>query len=418
VLITLYCLVSAVNARATYDLRSGMLEYHECVSWLPHSMDSSATWDVFWRLLSLICWFWAVRDYVGRPSIYLDPKRFHGNRGANCQSGWEAVPTRLAGLVRVLIISGTALALEGLVQRLLGSPKLLFLRTPEIHQDPFTQFASYAYRANAAQYFNLLWPVCAGFLWWSSARADSDRVGQRLLAWLFVAVMALIPLVAGARAAALIDLAVLILFGSALLVWSSRRDPQGAHGTPSKLATFTLIAGVVGLGAVGGGRRLWPRLHEWRKDLAERQQLYDRARLMARDYPVFGTGPGSFEHLYGLYRATPRSDWPAQLHNDWLETRITFGYAGSALFGAGFVLLVLLCLRRGPVLDPPLMLGLWVSVAGCLIQAGCDFPLQIYSIESLLTFWLAVSSGTSLDHEEDSAMNIHNRPAPGTLRKR
>jgi O-antigen ligase len=418
VLIPFYCLVSAVNARATYDPRSGMLEYHECFSWLPHSLDSSATWDVCWRLLSLICWFWAVRDYAKRTSIRPSPGRLHGDRVADCQSRWDEVPTRLAGLVQVLIISGTALALEGLAQRLLRSPKLLFLRTPEIHQDPFTQFATYAYRANAGQYFNLLWPVCAGFLWWSSTRADSHRAGRRLLPWLCVAAMALVPLVAGARTAALIDLAVLILYGSALLVWSSRGEPQLAHGTPSKLATFALIAVLVGLGAVVGGRQLWPRLHEWRKDLAERQQLYDRARLMARDYPIFGTGPGSFEHLYGLYRSTPRSDWPAQLHNDWLETRITFGYAGSALFAAGFVLLVLLCVRRGAMLNHPLLLGLWISVAGCLIEARWDFPLQIYSIQSLLTFWLAVSSGVSLEHDRDFAMDRRGRPAPRTLRKR
>ena len=351
-LIPLYCLVSAVNARATYDARSGMLDYHECVSWLPHSLDSSATWDVFWRLLSLICWFWAVRDYVKGTSICLGPERLHADRVRDCHSEWDVMPIRLVRLLWVLIISGTALALEGIVQRLLHSPRLLFLRTPEIHQDPFTQFASYAYRANAAQYFNLLWPVCLGFLWWCSARADSRRVGRQLLPWLCVTVMALAPLVAGARTAALIDLVVLILLGSALLAWPSRRSPQVVHRTPSKLAAFALIVGLIGLGAVWGSRQLWPRLHEWRKDLAAREQLYDQARLMARDYPVFGTGPGSFEHLYGLYRATARSEWPAQLHNDWLETRITFGYAGSVLFVVAFVSVVLLWIRLWDYAEP------------------------------------------------------------------
>jgi O-antigen ligase len=214
--------------------------------------------------------------------------------------------------------------------------------------------------------------------------------------------MALAPLVAAARIAALIDLAVLILLGIALLAWPSRRSP---HRTPSKLAAFALIAGLMGFGAAWGGRQLWPRLHEWRKDLAAREQLYEQARLMACDYPIFGTGPGSFEHLYGLYRATTQSEWPAQLHNDWLETRITFGYAGSVLFVIAFVSVVLLSVRPRAVLNHPLMLGLWVSVVGCLIQARWDFPLQIYSIESLFIFWFAISSTISVNRERDFARN-------------
>jgi hypothetical protein len=391
VLIPFYCLVGAVNARATYDPRSGMLDYHDCVSWLPHSLDSSATWDVFWRLLSLICWFWAVRDYLVGTSTCLSPARLHADR-VTVQSGRDAVPSRLVGLLRVLIISGTALALEGIVQRLLHSTKLLFLRTPEICQDPFTQFASYPYRANAAQYFNLLWPVCLGFVWSSSP--PDQRTGRQLAALLCVAVMWLIPLVSGARAATLVGLAVLITLVPAFWVWSSRCRHQNGR-TGANLAVLALIATLVATGAAWGGKQLWPRWQHWRDDLAAREQLYAPARLMARDYPAFGTGPGGFEHIYGFYRPGSQSEWPAQLHNDWLETRITFGLAGSSLFVFAFSCVVLRWIGSGSVLDRPVVLSLWVSVAGCLIQARWDFPLQIYSIASLLIFWLAALGSIS-----------------------
>src|SRR5262249_31615049 len=45
---------------------------------------------------------------------------------------------------------------------------------PHIHQTAAGQFGPYAYRANAAQYFNLLWPVCLGF-WWICAGARNPR---------------------------------------------------------------------------------------------------------------------------------------------------------------------------------------------------------------------------------------------------
>ena len=389
VLILLYCLVGAVNARATYDPESGLLDYHECISWLPHSLDSGATWYQFWRLLALICWFWSVRHYLMGTSGPFQSDRVAGD------SPSETAPTRFVRLLWVLMISGTALALIGIFQRLLHSPRLLFLRTPELGQDPFTQFAAFAYRGNAAQYFNLVWPVCLGFVWTSS------RPGRRTGGWLAplvcVAVMSLVPLISGARAATLAGLAVFMTLAPALLVWSSRHAHQNPKTRVSH-ATLPLIVSLLAIGAVWGGKQLWPRWQHWREDLAAREQLYAPARFMARDFPVFGTGPGAFEHIYGLYRPGPRSEWPAQLHNDWLETRITFGFAGTALF-----LLALVCvfqgwIRSGPWLRQPVVLSLWCSVAGCLVLARWDFPLQIYSIASLLVFWLAVLFSLTVKH--------------------
>ena len=60
------------------------------------------------------------------------------------------------------------------------------------------------------------------------------------------------------------------------------------------------------------------------------------------DYPLFGVGPGAFEPVFQLYRASPDEYWPAQLHNDWLELRITFGGLGFGLL----VLALLLVLAR------------------------------------------------------------------------
>lgn len=282
------------------------------------------------------------------------------------------------------MISGAALALEGIFQRLLRSPRLLFLRAPELCPDPFTQFAAYAYRGNAAQYFNLVWPACLGFVW-----SLSQRTGIHLAGLMFVAVIWLVPFISGARAAALAAFAMLMILAPVLLVWSSQQSHQNGR-TRTNLATLGLIASLLAIGAAWGGKQLWPRWQHWRDDLASREQLYRPARMMARDFPIFGTGPGAFEHIYGFYRLGPRSEWPAQLHNDWLETRLTFGFAGSGLFVLALVCVVLRWSRSGLGFKHPMVLGLWCSVAGCLVQARWDFPLQIYSIVSLLVFWLAV----------------------------
>src|SRR2546426_9391024 len=50
------------------------------------------------------------------------------------------------------------------------------------------------------------------------------------------------------------------------------------------------------------------------------EAIFDTARKIAADYPVFGTGPGTLEAVFQLYRTSTEEYWPAQLHNDWLET--------------------------------------------------------------------------------------------------
>ncbi len=74
-------------------------------------------------------------------------------------------------------MNGGVLAIEGIVQRLADSPRLLFLVKPQIHQLAESQFGPFAYRANAAAYFNLLWPVCLGF-WLMISREGGGAVGH------------------------------------------------------------------------------------------------------------------------------------------------------------------------------------------------------------------------------------------------
>jgi hypothetical protein len=62
------------------------------------------------------------------------------------------------------------------------------------------------------------------------------------------------------------------------------------------------------------------------------------------------------------------------LHNDWLETRITFGWLGSALIAVAFLSSLLHWLGRGGIYGGrrfAIMLGF--ALAGCLVHARWDF---------------------------------------------
>jgi len=377
-----YCLVAAVNARATFNPLSLTFDYHDCVTWLPRSFDSHGTWEAFWRYVAAACWFWALRDWLLGKSA--------AEQAA--QSVTPALPIRLERVLWVLAINGGFLGLEGIIQRLSDSPKLLFLVKPEIHQSAQTQFASYAYRANGAQYFNLLWPVCLAF-WWRTQRSKSLKPIAKRLLLAGTVIMASCPIISSARGAALVDLSMMLAAALLLLVplfFFKDRYP-GKNKARSAGWVVLFLAGTLAAGLGLGWKQLRPRMDDFTTGLKEREQLYDRARVIAGDYPVFGTGPGSFERVFQLYRGSPATYWPAQLHNDWLETRVTFGWLGSGLIAiALFTVLLRGFVSGGIRAGNHIIILTWLSLTGCLVQARWDFPMQVYSILLLFLVGCAV----------------------------
>src|SRR5262249_1153417 len=179
------CFISAVNARSTFIYRQMAFEPHEHVTWLPHSYDRWASTQSFWMYLSLALTFWAARDWLlGKSGAERrDSRSSIGETGDDFPAGAyrPLIPVRLRRLLWVLCLNGAALALESILQRLSGTDKLLWLVQPAINKYAELQFGPYAYRSNAAQYFNLLWPVCLGF-WWTLRREGklASRAAPRL----------------------------------------------------------------------------------------------------------------------------------------------------------------------------------------------------------------------------------------------
>ena len=127
-----------------------------------------------------------------------------------------------------------------------------------------------------------------------------------------------------------------------------------------------------------------------------REEMYAAARPMAADYPVFGTGPGTFENVFQLYRISTDTYWPVQLHNDWLETRITFGWVGLGMILAALVAVLLRWFARGGIHGGRRFVTLiWLALGGCLAHARFDFPFQIHSILFLFLICCAILSNLS-----------------------
>lgn len=380
-----YCLVAALNARASFDVFEHRLEYHRFVSWLPFTYDSRLSWQTFWNYLALACFFWSLRDWLAHP-----PRAIAGESEVVL-----GLPPRFRRVFWMIAVNTTALALEGIFQRLSGTANLLWLRRG--FGAPENSFGPFAFNGNAAQYMNLAWPVVLGFWWTERERArlavwDGRRAGGG--AHVFLLLCAVIcgaaPIVATSQGGSLVTLVLLAVTAFAFLV-----HRRGSWRT--RCVVVLVCFGVVALGGALGWDQLAPRLRDcFRTPYANPNELYDNARQMALDYPLFGIGPGAFRALYPLYRQDPAQAGQAFLHDDWLETRVTFGWAGSMLILCLLAVALTRWFLPGGVFGPwEFVVMVWVAVGGCLAHAKFSFPLQVYSILILLLAELAVLSSLS-----------------------
>lgn len=405
VAIVAYCWISAWNAQASLDPQSLLPVYREnFIKWLPGSLDGIQSWRAFWNYLALACSFLAILDWL--PGKTAREERGGGHTTRRHQGASQSdltFPARLRRLLWVLTINGGLLGLEGIIQRVEGSGLLLFMVRPHIHREALAQFGPYAYRSNAAQYFNLLWPVSLGF-WWTLHRGSGPRQTHHHWALVSASIMAACPIISTTRLGATVAVGMLAAAPPCLLAiqWlDGKRKKNKGQGRGAALLLLLFSLAALGLGLGLGWKVLKPRLApvQMREGFEGRQELYDLAQPMANVCPVFGTGPGTFGTLFEFYRKPADTQWWIQLHNDWLETRITFGWVGCALIGLAFVTVILRWFGPGGIHGrPSFMVVLWLSLAGCLVQARWDFPFQIYSIVFLVLVLCAIMANLTRKH--------------------
>jgi O-antigen ligase len=394
-LFLLYCLISALNARATIHGKTFSFDYHGSLSWLPHSYDAESSWHAFWMYSGIAGLFWAARSWI-LSGAAAERQKMGVRSGESRFENNGLLPKRLRLLLWVLSINGAILALEAIVQRLSGCNQLLWLVQPTINKDAIAQFGPYAYRSNASQYFNLVWPVTLG-LWWIYEQAGrmrglaQVRVEDKRHHFLIscALLMAICPILSTSRGGAIIMTASAVMVGIVFFLARWRSDWK------AKLVFFVLLAAMIGGGVLLGWQELGPRMEAQalQEGLEGREALFTVGWRMAAAQPLFGTGPGTFSNLYPLFRRASTDGWPAQLHNDWLETFITFGWVGTSLLLLGFAALLFRWFFSGRIYgEKCFVMVIWIALGGCLIHGIYDFPLQIHSILTLVVLLCAVLS--------------------------
>jgi hypothetical protein len=383
VLILAYVLVSVLNARAQIDYTylpgfasaTGIdIQYLEPVGWLPASYDGPATLWAFFKYLALACAFWSARDWL----LGMSRRERRMSKVEHLQS---AIPSdRLSLLLWTLILSAAGLSLVGILQRLDGTQKLLWILK---HQNPTeVTFGPFAYRGTASDYLNLMWPI--GIAFWLSMRrrfhwvqgvAARSGSSPHVVVLPLVAVILIGPFMTSSRGGILIEAALIVACG--LVLWISGRLKRGVKIGLTALAVF-----LVAVGWSLGGAQMAKRFETLGKDkMSGREYVYANGKKMVSDFNTFGSGAETFPKIYILYRTKSSEVWEAYAHDDYLETRITFGWVGMALILAALIM-VPICSQLSAGIPIGLTFHLlWIAaLGGLMLHAKFDPPFQIYSI--------------------------------------
>lgn len=150
-------------------------------------LGGQAGWTRVVQGLGLVGAFWATRDWLltkTRGERHMrehsaDDEETEPEEGeeaeADAPRGARRLPLRVRRLLWVLCLNTAALALVSILQRLDGTAALLWLWQPSPESSAYAQFGPFPRNADAAQYLNLVWPVCLGFWWCLRARAAAAR---------------------------------------------------------------------------------------------------------------------------------------------------------------------------------------------------------------------------------------------------
>jgi O-antigen ligase/Tfp pilus assembly protein PilF len=324
-----------------------------------------------------------------------------------------------------LVVIGFGVALFAILQQYTWNGKIYGLRPVTAGGSPTGPFVN---RNHFAGYMEMLIPVAIGYTAASFAEAParggtawrrfvdrltSERAHQFALLLFMTLVMSVSLVLTLSRAGIVSFVTALALIG-AVFVWG--RTTKRRVLLPGALAALVLISlAWFGLGPVidrvntllhlPGDPSMRGRIAVWK----------DATRIMA-DYPIMGSGPGTFGAVYPAYKTVPDPVFYEHAHNDYVQWMAETGIVGFGLGAGALGILFGFILAGGRARRNPrakvLLLGVVTGLAAILIHGLNDFNFHIPANAFLFT----VLTGMAWNLARPDRSDAPDRPAAGPWR--
>ena len=292
-------------------------------------------------------------------------------------------------IVTVLLAMGFFEAFYGLFELYRDNPRILFYKK-EINLHAVT--GTFVNQNHLTGYLEMIIPLVIGLI---IAKMDiilrtrarlKDKmavIGEKGFALNFVlggfVIFMTVGLVLTRSRSAVFSIVVMFLVFSYLSVFYFRGGGTSQSGLRKFIQIFFVF--IIIFAAYAGIDATLERFSKEGLPGGQRPQYWAHTFEMAKDYPVFGTGLGTFALVYPAYEDIGLYGFLRHAHNDYLEYFSELGVIGFAFLAGGVFLMVLLSFARWRKKRDPwvkgVSMGCFVSLAVIAVHSITDFNLHI-----------------------------------------
>lgn len=304
---------------------------------------------------------------------------------------------RLKQLAYIVIYSGLFQAVYGSLMTLSGLGYGFFMKNPSALNVTTGTFVN---RNHLAAYLVMALSIGIGMMISNLKTESDDTIKQRLRNFLklmlspklrlrlYLAVMVIALVLTHSRMGNASFFISLVIAGSIGLLLSR----HATRGTVILLISLILIDILI-VGAWFGLEKVAERIEATTFVQETRDEVDIYAYQQWKDYPLTGSGLGSFYSVFPRYRQHDVQGFYDHTHNDYLEFASDTGVIGIMLLGLAVIMSIYATLAAQYQRRDPLMRGISfaaiMSICAMLIHSTVDFNLQIPA--NAATFMLVLS---------------------------
>jgi hypothetical protein len=282
-------------------------------------------------------------------------------------------------VLRVLVIFGFVLALFAVVQKATWNGKLYWVRELGNRGNPLGPFVN---KNHFAGWMCMVAPLSFGL-------GLMTRSTSRSLRYIFFAVVMAITIFFSLSRGGMISFLVGTATLTLIMGWSASLKKRLV---PVLIFVFALFIYLIYIGI----SPIIERFAQSGISSHERLLVWSASISAFRDFPIFGTGLGTFQHIFPMYKPDGITMFYQHAHNDYLEVLFEQGAVGM------FLLLLFLFVVARVIVDTrwrgregTLKAAFAASLVSIAVFSLFDFNLHIPSNAILLSFILGLAVSLS-----------------------
>lgn len=299
-----------------------------------------------------------------------------------------------------LLILGLFESVYGLFQMVSGEPYILWWEKAYCVDVATGTFIN---RNHLAGFLSMLVCLGVGYIWAlgkeegkpSRGRSWHDRMEKwgsafgtgGIMALLCVAMM-IAALLSTASRGGVLSLLTGLIFMVGLFVARSFRN-RNAFVLVFMLSVVCMYVGYV------GADRVLARFQHIDSSFQTRFERSKATWKMGQDFPLTGTGLGTFEFVFPGYQYTERNKLVDHAHNDWIQLFAETGWTGLFIVGAGLIFFLVFSIARWRRRHDRFSVGIGLGGMGALVAISIhslsDFNLHMPANAFLLALIVAIT---------------------------